>query len=437
MRLPEFVLGQARSRGAKPALIEADSGRQISYERLAGAVSDAAQWLAEAGVGPGDVVALCAPGGIKFVIAWYAASSAGAVITTVSPAVADDELISHLWRAGTRWLVTTDGLYAGKLAAVAGQLAGLEGAFVFGPGVGLGRLAGGVWPGPAPRRFDALGFGARAVFGDDGAPGGGDAAGRLLTAEARFALPRLGAGDVAFLAPSSGATGPPKIAVLTHRSLIAGLQLLSRVQHVTERDVTLTLAPLARAYGLQGTLNPGLLRGATVVVLPRFEPGAFLRAVQDYRVTRADVVPAVVAQLATSELAREYDLSSLRLLTSATAPLGTGAARACAERLGIRVVQAFEVTEAGGATHFGLEDGPDYPDSIGRVIPGVECRVVDPATGQDRERGELMVRTQAMMRGYLDDPAATAAAIDADGWLHTGDIVTVDTAGWYRLAGSY
>jgi acyl-CoA synthetase (AMP-forming)/AMP-acid ligase II/NAD(P)-dependent dehydrogenase (short-subunit alcohol dehydrogenase family) len=408
MRLPEFVLGQARSRGAKTALIEADSGRQMSYARLADAVSGAAEWLSGAGVRPGDVVALFAPNGIEFVIAWYAASSAGAVVTTVNPVLTEEELTSHLRRTGTRWLITTAALFTGKLAAVAGQVPGLAGNFVLGVAPDI----------PGARRFDALGFGIWRAPGSDDASGGS-----------------RGTDDVAFLPTSSGTTGRPKIVVLTHRSLVANLSIFTHAQRVTDSDVCIALAPMFHLYGLQSGLNSALVQGATIVILPRFELGAFLRAIQDYRVTRADIVPPVAVLLAKSELVDEFDLSSLRLLLSGAAPLSIDVARACAKRLGVRVVQLFGQTES-GATHIAPEDGPDRPDSVGPALPGVKCRVVDPDTGRDRgpgEPGELLVRGPGMMRGYLGDPAATAATIDADGWLHTGDIVTVDADGWYRV----
>jgi acyl-CoA synthetase (AMP-forming)/AMP-acid ligase II/NAD(P)-dependent dehydrogenase (short-subunit alcohol dehydrogenase family) len=436
LRLPEFVLGQARSRGAKPALIEADSGREISYARLADDVGGSAEWLASTGVRPGDVVALCVPNGIDFVIAWYAASSAGAVITAVNPVLADEEIASHLWRTGARWLVTTDSLFASKLAAVARQAPGLAETLLLGAGPdivpGADVPADNASPASAVRQFDMLGLGARRALGradaDGGAPG----------IDATSVPPELGSGDVALLASSSGTTGRPKIVELTHRNLIAGVDVLIRAQSVTEGDVTVGLAPLFHIYGLQATLNAGLLQGATIVILPRFEFGAFLRAIQDYHVTRADIVPPIAVQLAKSELIDEFDLSSLRLLLSAAAPLSVDVARACAERLGVRVAQGFGLTEVGGGTHFGLADGPDYPDSIGPALPGVQCRVVDPDTGEERgpgQPGELIVRAPSVMRGYLGDPAATAAAIDADGWLHTGDLVTVDVEGWYRVTG--
>jgi acyl-CoA synthetase (AMP-forming)/AMP-acid ligase II len=435
VRLPEFVLGQARSRGAKPALIEADSGREISYARLADAVSGAAKWLAGVGVRHGDVVALCVPDGIEFVIAWYAASSAGAVVTAVNPVLADEEIASHLRRTSTRWLVTTDGLFTSKLAAVARRVSGLAETLVLGagpdvaPGAGVPADDAGS---AAALRFDALGLGVRR------APGRADPDGGVPGVDAQPVPPELGSDDVALLASSSGTTGRPRLVELTHRSLIAGVDVLIRAQFVTQGDVSIGLVPMFHVYGLQATLNAGLVQGATIVILPRFESGAFLRAIQDYQVTRADIVPPVAAQLAASELTDEFDLSSLRLVSSAAGPLSTDVARACAERLGVRVVQAFGLTEAGGGTHFGLADGPDHPDSIGPALPGVRCRVVDPDTGEDRhpgDPGELIVRTPGMMRGYLGDPAATAAVIDADGWLHTGDIVTADAEGWYRVTG--
>jgi acyl-CoA synthetase (AMP-forming)/AMP-acid ligase II/NAD(P)-dependent dehydrogenase (short-subunit alcohol dehydrogenase family) len=411
MRLPEFVLRQARSAGTRPALIEAESGRQIGHARLADAVAGAAAWLADAGVRPGDVVALCAPKCIDFVIAWYAASAAGAVITAVNPVLAEGELTSHFRRTGTRWLVTTDGLFAAKLAAVAAGLPELAGTFVVGTDL---PAATGVL---AVRGFDVFG-GGQPGAGVSPVPSG------------------LSPDDLAFLAPSSGTTGRPKIVMLTHRNLVANLCILASAQLITGSDVCLALPPMFHIYGLQASLNSALLRGATVVIPPRFELGTFLRAIQDYRVTRADVVPPVAVQLAKSELAGQFDLSSLRLLTSAGAPLSLDVARACAQRLGVRVVQGYGLTEVGGGTHFGLEDGPDRPDLIGPALPGVQCRVVDPGTGQDQgpgEPGELLVRLPSMMRGYLDDPAATAATIDAGGWLHTGDVVTVDADGWYRV----
>jgi acyl-CoA synthetase (AMP-forming)/AMP-acid ligase II len=269
---------------------------------------------------------------------------------------------------------------------------------------------------------------------------GGPAAGTTpfgsLRAAAPAPLPPVSASDVALLPTSSGTTGLPKSVELTHRNLVASLCQTRLVQQVTEDDVVIAALPLFHIYGLQITLNLPLLAGATVVILPRFELEAFLRAVQDHGITRAEVVPPVLLGLVTADAVGDYDLSTLRLLTSAAAPLGADLARACARRLGCRVKQAYGMTEVSGGTHIAPDAGPDRPESVGPALPGVECRIVDPGTGADLrpgEPGELLVRTAGAMRGYLGDPGATEATIDPGGWVHTGDIVTADGAGWFYV----
>ena len=411
LRVPEYVLGSARSKGARTALIDADSGRRISYERLADAVSAAAGWLAGAGVRPGDVVALCAPNSIEFVVACHAGWSAGAIMTAVNSVLTEEEIVAHLERTGARWLVTTDSLFTCKLAAVARQMPDLAGTFVFGGDRAANDSAA------AARRFDAFCFDAPSA-GPTPVPSG------------------LSPDDVAFLPTSSGTTGRPKTVVLTHRSLVTNLCQIATAQQADDRDVSLSLAPMFGIYGIQASVNAALVRGATIVIMPAFDLGGFLRAIQDYRVTRVEIVPPVALLLAQSELVDDFDLASLRLLLCAAAPLSPDIARACARRLGVRVYQAYGMTEAAGGTHHGFDAGPDHPDSVGPALPGVECRIVDLDTGEDLgadQPGELLIRTPSLMTGYLSDPDATAAAIDADGWYRTGDVVTVDGDGWYRV----
>jgi acyl-coenzyme A synthetase/AMP-(fatty) acid ligase len=131
-----------------------------------------------------------------------------------------------------------------------------------------------------------------------------------------------------------------------------------------------------------------------------------------------------------------YDLASLRVIMSGAAPLSAALATECARRLGCRVKQGYGMTELGGATHIVPDAGGGPPSSIGPLLPGAQARVIDRATGLDAgpgQPGEMLIRTPGTMRCYLDHPEATAAAIDADGWLHTGDVVVADREGWFQV----
>ena len=404
LTLPEFVLGRAGRLGPHRALVEADTGREMSYAELDDAVRAVAGGLFDHDVRQDDVVALCAPNSIEFVLAWYAASSIGAIVAALNPASTADELTHQLRQAGARWLVTTSDLYEDKLRDVAEAAGIAESYLIGGAGERTGKATG----------FDALRDGV-----DAGPP-------------PVMVSPR----DLAFLPFSSGTTGLPKSVMLTHRNLVANLCQMRRAHRLREDDVVLATLPLFHIFGFQVTLNLSLAAGATVVILPRYDLKALLNAIQTYGVTRAEVVPPIVLGLANSELVDRYYLASLRTLTAGAAPLTAELAGACAARIGCRVKQGYGMTELGGASHIAPDDGPDCPDGIGPALPGVECRVVDPDAGSDSGRGEpgeLWIRSESATRGYLDDPQATATLIDAGGWVHTGDIVTVDGDGWFRV----
>jgi len=397
--LAEFVLGAAHRRGSKRALVDAATGQELSYAELADAVRRTGAGLSAQGIRPGDVIALCAPNCLDFAVAWYAATSIGAVVTTVNPQCTANEISRQLRQTGARWLVATAGLISQKLRPVI-------------PGTPIA-----------------------ATFAIGGPAAGAIPFGALNTTAHVPAVPAAASG-VAFLPTSSGTTGLPKSVELTHRNLVASLAQTRLVHRVSEDDVVIAAMPLSHIYGLQITLNLPLLAGATVVILPRFQLEPFLGAVQEHSITRAEVVPPVILGLATADVVGDYDLSSLRLLTSAAAPLGADLARACSRRLGCRVKQAYGMTELSGGSHFAPDAGPDRPGSVGPALPGVECRIVDPGTGAELrpgEPGELLVRTAGAMRGYLGDPRATAATIDPGGWLHTGDIVTADEDDWFYV----
>ena len=399
MSLPGFVLEHADARGAAPAVIDAPTGRTLSYRELNSQVRRVAAGLRARGLARGDVLALCAPNGPEFVITYYAAASAGAAITTVNPVATSSEMAAQLTAAGARWLVTTPEVFRDKgQQAAAG--AGIRESFVFG-------AAGGATP-----------FASLAGAAPDDAP------------------PAISPDDLMLVPFSSGTSGLPKGVMLTHRQLVASLCQTMVPHQVGAGDVVAGVLPMFHIFGMQVTMNATLRAGGTLVTIPRFSLDSFLGALEAYRVTRAELVPPIVLALANHPAVDDYDLSSLRVIASGAAPLGPDLARACAARLGCRVKQGYGMTELGGASHLAPDTGRDDPESIGPPIPGVECRIVDTATGADAapgQRGELLVRTPAAMLGYLNNPQATAATIDTDGWLHTGDIVTVDEQGWFRV----
>ena len=397
--LPGFVLEHADTRGAAPAVIDAPTGRTLSYRELNDQVRRVAAGLRARGVAKGDVLALCSPNGPEFVVTYYAAASAGAAITTVNPVATSSEMAAQLTAAGARWLVTTPEVFRDKgQQAAAG--AGIRESFVFG-------AAGGATP-----------FASLAGAAPDDAP------------------PAISPDDLMLVPFSSGTSGLPKGVMLTHRQLVASLCQTMVPHPVRAGDVVAGVLPLFHIFGMQVTMSATLRAGGTLVTIPRFSLDSFLGALEAYRVTRAELVPPIVLALANHPAVDDYDLSSLRVIASGAAPLGPDLARACAARLGCRVKQGYGMTELGGASHLAPDTGRDDPESIGPPIPGVECRIVDTATGADAapgQRGELLVRTPAAMLGYLNNPQATAATIDTDGWLHTGDIVTVDEQGWFRV----
>jgi acyl-CoA synthetase (AMP-forming)/AMP-acid ligase II len=179
-----------------------------------------------------------------------------------------------------------------------------------------------------------------------------------------------------------------------------------------------------------------MARGATSVLMPRFELEAFLALTERHRFTRAFVVPPIVLALAKDSAVDRFDTSSLRVLISAAAPLARDTAELCAQRLGCTIKQAYGMTEI-VPTHVAPDDRPSAKiGSVGPCVPNTECKIVDVETGDilgPNQTGEIWVRGPVAMLGYLNQPLATAETIDADGWVRTGDIGWVDDDGYLTV----
>ena len=237
---------------------------------------------------------------------------------------------------------------------------------------------------------------------------------------------------------SSGTTGLPKGVMLTHRNLVANILQVDSARHLIDGDDTLVcFLPFFHIYGLVVVMLLGLWSGATLVVMPRFELERYLDLVERHRATMLHVVPPIVVALAKGSGAGSRDLSRVRKLFSGAAPLGADVIAQCSARLGCVVQQGYGMTEASPATHTTSDDAQTMrAGSVGMLVANTECRVVDPATGEDVEPGqpgELWIRGPQIMLGYFNRPDETRATVDADGWLHTGDIGYADPDGHFFI----
>ena len=208
------------------------------------------------------------------------------------------------------------------------------------------------------------------------------------------------------------------------------LEQSRHLMELADDEVALAVLPFFHISGMQVLMNLMIARGATVITVPRFDLEQALTLIQTHRVTQLFVVPPIVLALAKHPLVDQYDLSSLRMVTSGAAPLGAEVALEAAARIDCEVVQAYGMTELSPISHC-TPPGGFRPGSSGVTVSNTQIRIVD-ENGEDRgldEDGELWIRGPQVMKGYLNNPTATATTIDDDGWLHTGDVARVDADG--------
>jgi acyl-CoA synthetase (AMP-forming)/AMP-acid ligase II len=398
--LTEFVLARAAEMGNKPALIEGPTGRIITYSELADAIKRVAASLSNIGFRQGDIFGILSPNLPEYAIIFHAVAMLGGVNTPINPLYTEPEVAHQLKDAGAKFLVVAPQfLDKGRAAAAA---AGITNLFVFGEAEGF------------------VSFGS--LLDSDGV------------------VPRVKINpkeDLVALPYSSGTTGLPKGVMLTHHNLISNMRQMEGLDYFTSDDTLLCVLPLFHIYGLVVILNMGLYLGATIVMMPRFDLEQFLQTVSKYQVTLAHLVPPIVLALSKSPIVDEYDLSTLRAVFSGAAPLDENLTRACMQRLNLRIRQGYGMTETSPVTH----SSPANPDqvkhgSVGVAAPNTECKIIDLETGEalpHNKEGELCVRGPQVMKGYLNRPEATAATIDRDNWLHTGDIAYVDEDGHFFI----
>ncbi|HEV2811904.1 MAG TPA: 4-coumarate--CoA ligase family protein [Solirubrobacteraceae bacterium] len=394
--LTPFVLQRAQELGDKPALIDGPSGRTLTYAQLEGAIKSFAGGLTARGFEKGDTLAILLPNVPEYAVAWHGTAWAGGTVTTVNPVYNAEEIGHQLKDARAKFLV----VFAQALdnAKKAAEGTGVEEIFVLGEAEGATPFA-------------------------------------ELLGEPLAEQVEVDPEDTVALPYSSGTTGLPKGVMLSHRNLVANILQSGASLGMEDDDVVIGVLPFFHIYGMTVIMNMGLHSGVTTVTMPRFDLEQFLSIIQDHEVTRAYVVPPIALALAKHPLVDEYDVSSLTLVLSGAAPLGAELEKACQERLGCPVVQGYGMTETSPVSHTAPR-GQHKPGTIGPVLPNMECRIVDPETGEDAEeggRGELWMRGPNIMKGYLNNEEATRETIDDDGWLHTGDVAVVDSDGYFSI----
>lgn len=398
--LTDFIFSSTNQIADKPALVDGPSGRTYTYAQFEDAVRRVASSLAKKGFKKGDVFAIFSTNCPEYGIIFHAVAMLGGINTTLNPLYTAEEAAFQLKDAGAKFLITAP-TFIEKAAAAAAH-ANIEELFVFGEAEGA-----------AP--FSSL------MEGDGEVP--------------RVEIDPKN--DLIALPYSSGTTGLPKGVMLTHYNLVANMRQMDGLDYFHRDDILLCVLPLFHIYGLVVVLNMGLHLGATIVTMPRFELDQFLSLIQKYRVTLSHIVPPIVLKLAKDPAVANYDLSSLKTIFSGAAPLGPELSRECIARINVGIRQGYGMTETSPVTHSSPADPAKAKlGSVGTPAPNTECKLVDPATGNEcgpNEEGEVCVRGPQNMKGYLNNSEATSRTIDKDGWLHTGDIGYADEDGHFFI----
>ena len=388
----DYLFEHAGEFGDLPAIVDGPSGRAFSYTELEAAVRSLAGGLVARGFQKGQVLALMAPNVPEYAVVFHGVAMAGGVVTTVNPTYTERKVRHQLIDAGASMLVTIPMFLDTARAAADGTA--VDEIFVLGESDAVPSVT--------------------SLFG----------------APLESHVP-VEPDDVAVLPYSSGTTGLSKGVMLTHHNLVANVAQALAITTVAQGEVVVAVLPFFHIYGMQVLMNLGFRAGATVVTMPRFDLEEFLRIHQDYRVTRSFVAPPIVVALAKHPLVDQYDMASVQQVFSGAAPLSAELAAEVNARLGCEVVQGYGMTELSPVSHITPPDG-FKPGSVGVTAPNTETRIVDPETGNDLaydDDGEVWIRGPQVMKGYLNNPIATESTIDADGWLHTGDIGHIDHDG--------
>ena len=375
------------------------TGGQLTYRELDKASDRLAASLAAAGIRPGDPVALQLPNIPQFLISYFGILKAGGVVVPLNVMLKAPEVAFHLGDSGARVLITWEGVLAE--AAKGAEAAGLDQIYA----VGHAGDSGGAVP------FERL----------------------LAVTVAHYEMATRQATDTAVVVYTSGTTGRPKGAELTHIQLYMNADIPGRLFDVQPDDIVIAVLPLFHVFGLSSILDVCVRFGCTMSLVPRFTPAAVLAAIQRDRATIFEGVPTMFADLLSCPDLDGYDLSSLRVAISGGASIPAPVLDAFEDRFGLVILEGYGMTETASTTTFNPSADERRAYSVGKPIWGTQTQAWDnqgrPLPPGPEHVGEIVTRGLHVMKGYLHNPEATASTFTGD-WLHTGDLGYFDQDGF-------
>jgi long-chain acyl-CoA synthetase len=389
----------------KPALVfrpASGAAGQMTYAELDAQADKAAAAFQRAGLDKGDRVALMLGNSEHFVEAFYGALRAGLVVVPLNVTFTPNEIAQILADSEAEAIVVAESFHD-RLGGIAETLPALERIIV--AGASAPPMGAQTW---------------KQFLGDAGDPQPVD----------------VGADDLALLPYTSGTTGAPKGAMLTHGNLLANHEQMEQTRlSVSERDVVLCVLPLFHIYALNVAMAFSLSRGATILLIERFDPLQTLEAIAAQRASVIIGAPPIYIAWVNTPGVESYDLASVRYAVSGAAPLPKNVLNRFATELGITIWEGYGLTETSPLlTTVAMNEAP-LPGSVGRPVPGVELRLLDDR-GQDvrpGDPGEVVVRGPNVFSGYWRQPEATAEVLDDDGWFRTGDVGILDDGNLYLV----
>ncbi len=401
------------------------NGIELTYAQVQSAVLRLANWLQSTGLQSGDRVAVLLPNMPETMVALNGIWKAGGVAVSASPLSVPGEIAALLTATQCRRVICLD-----MLSRLLSEVSHLDATLLaslrdYLPAWSKVAYSAALW-----NRTGHLFFPnskSQIWFWD-----------AIARSEPRVVPSETLPGcDPAYILSTGGTTGNPKAVTLSHRNIVANAWQQSRWAGATVGEETmLAVLPFFHSYGMSTMLASGAALGATLFLQPRFEVRKVIAAIERHRPTVFHAVPAMLAAMNNRLRHHPANLRSLKWVISGGAPLPNRVAEEFAMHSGAIVVQGYGLSEASPVTHVGPLDGTNEMGSIGLPLPDTDCRVVDAETGlhevPDGEVGELLVRGPQVMLGYWNNPTATAQVIQ-EGWLHTGDLVTRNALGFFRI----